>query len=61
MSREEAMEQYIALLSDRVPGWMEASPAVSYLLLTKHIVLLVTYTMENATSIFLDVSFSAGR
>lgn len=61
MSREEAMEQYIALLSDRVPGWMEASSAVSFLLLTKHIVLLVTYAMENATSIFLDVSFSAGR
>lgn len=27
MSREVAMEQYIALLSDRVPGWMEASSA----------------------------------
>lgn len=29
MSREVAMEQYIARLSDTVPGWMDASSAVS--------------------------------
>lgn len=61
MSREVAMEQYIALLSDRVPGWMEASSAVSLLLLRKHTVLLVTYARENAASCCLNVSLFTGR
>lgn len=29
MDPEVAMEQYIALLSDKVPGWMEGKPSVS--------------------------------
>lgn len=33
MSPEVAMEQYIKLLSDRVPGWMEGKFSVSLLLL----------------------------
>lgn len=31
MSPEEAMEQYVTLLSDRVPGWMEENYSVSLL------------------------------
>lgn len=31
MDPEVAMEQYIALLSDKVPGWMEGKSSVSLL------------------------------
>ena len=32
MNPEVAMEQYINLLSDSIPGWTAESPEVSYLL-----------------------------
>ena len=59
MNPEAAMEQYVALLSDRVPGWMEDNSDVSPLLFRQWLCLisLVTSITENIWQNFILTRF----
>lgn len=60
MSAEVAMEQYITLLSERVPGWMQDVHGVSILLLKVLVLHSVVFTDEQCRIIILSCLTGAG-
>lgn len=53
MSPEVAMEQYVSLLSDKDPGWMEGQTSVS-MLLCKETFQILTEMRESCYNNYFD-------
>lgn len=58
MNPEEAMEQYVKLLSERVPGWMEEHCSVSLFLMHCQIMFSLVNSTSSTVWIIIRMPFS---